>query len=68
MATYYVGWDVGAWNCRSGKNPQSHDAIAVFDEDFNFVSCGLGNIKTSLLGSTNFADFLSKFAVLDKEL
>lgn len=67
MSTYYVGWDVGAWNCSGGKNPQSHDAIAVFDKDFNFVSCGLGNIKASLLNSTNFADFLSKFAVLDKE-
>ena len=67
MATYYVGWDVGAWNCSGGKNPQSHDAIAVFDKDFNFVSCGLGNIKASLLDSTNFADFLSKFVVSDKE-
>ena len=60
MATYYVGWDVGAWQCNIST--QSHDAIAVFDETFKFVSSGLGNVKDCLRGSKDFAGFLSEFA------
>lgn len=30
MATYYVGWDVGAWYC--DDNSKSRDAIVVLDE------------------------------------
>jgi hypothetical protein len=28
-AAYYVGWDVGGWNC--DKNPRSRDAIVILD-------------------------------------
>jgi|GEM_PF-3211548 len=59
MATYYVGWDVGAWQCK--ENSKSHDAIAVFDERFELVSYGCGNVKDKLRGSKDFAEFLSKF-------
>ncbi len=66
MATYYVGWDVGAWHCDKKATAKSHDAIIVFDENFNFKSCGRGNINESLKCSGNIIDFLCNFTNLEK--
>lgn len=33
--TYFIGWDVGGWNC--DKNPRSRDAIAIVDADLAIV-------------------------------
>ena len=63
MAIYYVGWDVGAWQCNDGDKPESHDAVAVFDEQFNFISCGRGNVRKYLKNKSSFAHFLSNFTV-----
>ena len=41
---YYIGWDVGGWNC--DHNPNSRDAIVILDAQLNI--CGLpwrGNLR-----------------------
>jgi len=32
---YYIGWDVGGWNC--DKNPRSRDAIAILDSSLSLI-------------------------------
>lgn len=47
---YFVGWDVGGWNC--DKNPNSRDAIAVLQETSGSLvvkgSVFRGNIRDSI--------------------
>lgn len=35
MPTYFIGWDVGGWNC--DQNPRSRDAIVILDENLHMV-------------------------------
>lgn len=44
--TYYVGWDVGGWNC--DKNPASRDALVVLDTTREIVGTPWrGNLRTT---------------------
>ena len=47
MASVYVGWDVGGWNC--DKNANSRDAIAILDAEMRLVGrTWRGNLRRSM--------------------
>ena len=58
MAIYYVGWDVGAWNC--DKNAHSRDAIVVLNENKNIVASRRGVVRRELK-KNNIHEFLNEF-------
>ena len=58
MATYYVGWDVGAWYC--DKNAHSRDAIVVLNENKNIVASWRGVVRRELK-KNNIHEFLNEF-------
>jgi hypothetical protein len=65
--TYYIGWDVGGWNC--DKNSNSRDAIIVLDKEGNIISSvkARGNLRTLIntLGTgTAFIQGLFAFAAV----
>ncbi|WP_188051103.1 hypothetical protein [Flavobacterium sp. GP15] len=43
IAKYYIGWDVGAWNC--DKNRSSRDAIVIIKPDGTFVYGKRNNVR-----------------------
>ncbi|OSM04431.1 hypothetical protein [Magnetofaba australis] len=45
---YYIGWDVGGWNC--DRNPNSRDAIAILDADGALTGRRVwrGNLRQSI--------------------
>ena len=50
---YYIGWDVGGWNC--DKNPRSRDAIVILNTDMDIVGTPWrGNLRQAInkAGST----------------
>lgn len=49
--TYYVGWDVGGWNC--DKNPASRDALVILDSAKELVGIPWrGNLRQTLNAAT----------------
>ncbi|WP_445716266.1 hypothetical protein [Flavobacterium sp.] len=40
---YYIGWDVGAWNC--DKNKSSRDAVVILDSNGKLIGHKRGNIR-----------------------
>ena len=63
MRDYYIGWDVGAWNCKTSS--KSCDALVVLNENgFLEKEPFRGNIKGVLNESNSVEDFLYK--LLDK--
>lgn len=71
MATYFVGWDVGAWNCEKTKFADgSQDSVVVLKkncEDIDLQFAWMGNIYER--EETNFnswCDFL-KILISDKK-
>lgn len=58
MATYYVGWDVGAWYC--DKNAHSRDAIVVLDENKVIVASRRRVVRRELT-KNNIHEFLNEF-------
>ena len=45
MSTYYVGWDVGAWECPNTKfAARSQDCITILDEGGKLLFAWMGNI------------------------
>ena len=61
MATYYVGWDVGAWHC--DKNTNSRDAIVIQDKESEDVFLFYGN-ATNFFGEENLDAFLELFSLV----
>lgn len=54
MASFYVGWDVGAWHC--DKNANSRDAIAILDANIQPVGrTWRGNLRNSMEAETSQA-------------
>ncbi|KPW19626.1 hypothetical protein ALO83_102548 [Pseudomonas cannabina pv. alisalensis] len=54
--TYYVGWDVGGWNC--DKNPASRDALVILDSARALVGTPWrGNLR-SLFNEASSAEIL----------
>jgi hypothetical protein len=56
-ATYYVGWDVGGWNC--DKNPASRNALVILDSARELVGTPWrGNLRT-LLNQADSSEMLA---------
>lgn len=50
--TYYVGWDVGGWNC--DKNPASRDALVILDSARGLAGVPWrGNLRNTLNEATS---------------
>lgn len=46
-ANYYIGWDVGGWNC--DRNANSRDAIVILDDDLSVIgSLWRGNLRDAI--------------------
>jgi hypothetical protein len=44
---FYIGWDVGGWNC--DKNSRSRDAVVILDGDLSIVGTPWrGNLRPSI--------------------
>jgi len=49
--SFFIGWDVGGWNC--DKNAKSRDAIVIFDEDLHIVGAPWrGNLRQAINAAT----------------
>ena len=53
---FYMGWDVGAWNC--DKNRFSRDGIVILNENGNIVGRSRGNLREILNQAETSKDFL----------
>jgi hypothetical protein len=54
---YFVGWDVGAWNCE--KNSRSRDAIVILDSDKDIIGLPWrGNLRKTINESKNTQEWL----------
>ena len=65
MGKYYIGWDVGGWNC--DRNQKSRDAILILDEYGRFPKKEKpfrGNLKMILEKSTTTKEFLKNLFIL----
>lgn len=55
---YYIGWDVGGWNCE--KNNRSRDAIVILDADLAIVGMPWrGNLRSSINVASTSSDWIS---------
>lgn len=63
--SFYIGWDVGGWNC--DKNGKSRDAIVILDSALQMVGkAWRGNLRTSINTSTGADSFIyALFALCD---
>lgn len=51
-SVYYLGWDVGGWNC--DKNPASRDALVILDAELTFKGQPWrGNLREALNAATS---------------
>lgn len=64
-AAYYVGWDVGGWNC--DKNGKSRDALLILDAALTIVGKPWrGNLRTAINEATTSADWVATLFSLCK--
>lgn len=67
---YYVGWDVGGWNC--DRNPRSRDALVVLDAEGRRLGAAggwRGNLRACINGADDAADFVARlFGLCEAEL
>lgn len=54
---YYLGWDVGGWNC--DKNKSSRDAIVILNQRLEIIGKKRGNIRELMNQSNGYEDFLT---------
>lgn len=56
-ASYYIGWDVGGWNC--DNNPNSRDAIVILDDFRHLVGTPWrGNLREMINQAYNSKQFV----------
>ena len=56
--TFFIGWDVGGWNC--DKNPTSRDAIVILDEALAIVGQPWrGNLRSQINDAENTRDWVA---------
>lgn len=53
---YYIGWDVGAWNC--DKNKSSRDAIVILDSNGKLLGFKRGNLRESITNAQSTNEIL----------
>ena len=64
-SSYYVGWDVGGWNC--DKNGKSRDALVILDAGLNIVGKPWrGNLRAAINEATDSADWIKRLFALCK--
>ncbi len=55
--SFYIGWDVGGWNC--DKNGKSRDAIVILDDTLNLVGKPWrGNLRQCITYASETSDWL----------
>lgn len=60
---YYIGWDVGGWNC--DKNPNSRDALCILDGQRDIVGRPWrGNLRQSINLSADTVSWLAQLFAL----
>ncbi|MBL1265844.1 hypothetical protein [Candidatus Methylomicrobium oryzae] len=58
-AQYFIGWDVGGWNC--DKNRESRDALVILDTERNLVGTPWrGNLRKSINEATTAREWLRR--------
>ncbi|MEA3187144.1 MAG: type restriction enzyme subunit [Chthoniobacter sp.] len=58
VPSFFVGWDVGGWNC--DKNDASRDAIVILDDELSIVGRPWrGNLRLSIVSATTTGDWLA---------
>ncbi|WP_044412380.1 DUF429 domain-containing protein [Thiomicrospira microaerophila] len=56
---YYIGWDVGGWNC--DQNPNSRDAIVILDTKLNLLGLPWrGNLRDTINQADTTQVFIEK--------
>ena len=58
LASYFIGWDVGGWNC--DKNPKNRDAIVILDAHLSLVGKWRGNLRCPINQVANTGDWIRK--------
>ncbi|MGO4575006.1 hypothetical protein AB4Z48_03040 [Cupriavidus sp. 2TAF22] len=62
---YYIGWDVGGWNCDA--NRRSRDAIIILNSDLDMVGeAWRGNLSYSIQTATCAAEWVASLFALCK--
>jgi len=57
MNSFFIGWDVGGWNCDNNSN--SRDAIVILDETLRIVGqAWRGNLRECIGAAPTTADWL----------
>ncbi len=60
---FYIGWDVGGWNC--DKNGKSRDALVILDADLKLVGKPWwGNLRSAINEATDSADWIKRLFAL----
>lgn len=54
---YYIGWDVGAWNC--DKNKSSRDGIVILNEDGGIIGKKRCSLRDLINRSETYQQFLT---------
>lgn len=58
-SNYYIGWDVGAWHCKSGAKG-SADGIVILDESLEIMGIPWrGNLRSTLNSTASSNDWIS---------
>jgi hypothetical protein len=65
--TFYMGWDVGGWNC--DKNGKSRDALVILDAELKLIGKPWrGNLRTVINASTDGTDWINQLFGLCKDV
>ncbi|MEJ1382036.1 MAG: hypothetical protein RPU52_06300 [Candidatus Sedimenticola sp. (ex Thyasira tokunagai)] len=65
MTNYFIGWDVGGWNC--DKNSRSRDAIVILDAHRQIVGTPWrGNLRVTINEAINARDWVGRLFNLGK--
>ena len=64
-STFYIGWDVGGWNC--DKNGKSRDALVILDAELKLVGRPWrGNLRTAINEAADASDWVNRLFGLCK--
>ena len=62
-SSFYIGWDVGGWNC--DKNGKSRDALVILDAGLNLVGKPWrGNLRSVINEAADSADWIKRLFAL----
>lgn len=57
MSDYYIGWDVGGWNC--DNNSRSRDAIVILDTNLQIIGTPWrGNLRVTINEAAGARDYI----------